>query len=124
MQSTIQRPVVEPITIQLFPHNLYRFLSTDPRPDLFDTGIWSNWLPRIGCYIRAASDLTALSTLHSLRMVGTIIRWDMNYGYKLVPLYDFGNWESKEFYEEMKQHLMPYAAQFKTWLALIQQEDV
>jgi patatin-like phospholipase/acyl hydrolase len=103
---------------------LYETLRLDPRPDLFDTELWSKWLRRIPRHIHTGMDLCALSALHSLRSIGTIIRWDMNYGYKLTPLYDFGNWESKELYEEMKQYLMPYAAHFRKWFELIQQEDV
>jgi hypothetical protein len=121
MQQLLDPPIA-PITKVIHEPDYFKIFSVDPRPDLVSTDIWTKLLKRISDprEIKTFFQLQALSCLINARRMGTTIAWDMNYGYKLKPVYDFGNWDSVEYWEECRQkYFKQYAEIWRNWFYLI-----
>ncbi|MDB5054831.1 MAG: hypothetical protein JWM44_2881 [Bacilli bacterium] len=128
MQQLLEIPkselIADPIPVKVT-SAMYHRLTTDPRPDLFDTKLWAILLPRIVHQkdFKIKLHHAALETLHSIRCIGTVLKWNHHVNYKLVPVIDFGNWESQDEWDSMIQYLIPFKDIYRNWFYLIAHED-
>lgn len=121
MQQLLERPVVTE-TIAIQDPVYFKIYINDPRPDLSDTDLWTKLLGKViqKNHIKTHFHLQALSCLWKVRSVGTILKWDRNFSYRLMALIDFGNWDNIEDWNDTKaRHLMQYKDIYRQWFMLI-----